>query len=226
MNADFGRNITLLRKERCLSQKQAAADLEISQALLSHYEKGIRECSLDFVVRAANYYGVSADFLLGRSVERNGAILDLEDFPDLDDSEEIESKSTSLLPTLNKKIIINAVHLIYSVLMKMSNRKVSTYVSNYLMLAVYKMFRALYSSNMSNPQEIFSVEQELYSGYASGEMQISEAKLLAELSASKHKKGGSVTGQVDMSAETIATEYSNYAGSLYNMIQLSEKKLK
>mgnify|MGYP002519639474 CR=1 FL=1 len=43
MNSDFPRIITLLRKERGISQKHAASDLQISQALLSHYEKGIRE---------------------------------------------------------------------------------------------------------------------------------------------------------------------------------------
>ena len=52
-NNDFPRILTLLRKERGFSQKKAAADLGISQALLSHYEKGVRECGLDFLVRAA-----------------------------------------------------------------------------------------------------------------------------------------------------------------------------
>ena len=58
MNTDFPRIIALQRKERQISQKQAAADLGISQALLSHYEKGIRECGLDFLVRIADYYNV------------------------------------------------------------------------------------------------------------------------------------------------------------------------
>ena len=62
MNSDFPRILTLLRKEQGISQKKAAADLGISQALLSHYEKGIRECGLDFIVRTADYYGVSCDY--------------------------------------------------------------------------------------------------------------------------------------------------------------------
>ena len=45
---EFNRIIKLLRKERGITQKQAAEDLGVSQALLSHYEKGIRECGLDF----------------------------------------------------------------------------------------------------------------------------------------------------------------------------------
>ena len=71
---EFNRIIKLLRKERGITQKQAAEDLGVSQALLSHYEKGIRECGLDFVVRVADYYNVSCDYLLGRSAERNGMI--------------------------------------------------------------------------------------------------------------------------------------------------------
>ena len=82
MNADFPRILTLLRKERGISQKMAAGDLGISQALLSHYEKGIRECGLDFVIRCADYYHVSCDYLLGRSPDRNGATLSVEDIPD------------------------------------------------------------------------------------------------------------------------------------------------
>lgn len=73
MNKDFPRIMTLLRKERGLSQKQAAADLDVTQALLSHYENGKRECGLDFLVRAADYYKVSVDYLLGRSPMSSGA---------------------------------------------------------------------------------------------------------------------------------------------------------
>ena len=78
MVSDFSRIITLLRKEKGVTQKQAAEDLGVSQALLSHYEKGIRECGLEFVVRVADYYGVSCDYLLGRSADRSGLTLSVE----------------------------------------------------------------------------------------------------------------------------------------------------
>ena len=81
---EFNRIIKLLRKERGITQKQAAEDLGVSQALLSHYEKGIRECGLDFVVRVADYYNVSCDYLLGRSAERNGMMLNADDLPNPD----------------------------------------------------------------------------------------------------------------------------------------------
>ena len=82
MNADFPRVLTLLRKERGISQKLAASKLGISQALLSHYEKGIRECGLDFLIRCADFYGVSCDYMLGRSPDRTGSKLTVEDIPE------------------------------------------------------------------------------------------------------------------------------------------------
>lgn len=72
MNKSFPTRMVLLRKERGLSQKEAAARLGVSQALLSHYEKGIRECGLDFVARAAKLYHVTCDYLLGCSESRTG----------------------------------------------------------------------------------------------------------------------------------------------------------
>ena len=66
MNA-FHQILGELRKARRVSQRAVAAELYISQALLSHYENGIREPGLDFVNRACNYYGVTADYLLGRT---------------------------------------------------------------------------------------------------------------------------------------------------------------
>lgn len=70
--ASFPERLVQLRAEKGLNQKTTAADLNISQALLSHYEKGIRECGLDFLCRAADYYKVTTDYLLGRSLSRNG----------------------------------------------------------------------------------------------------------------------------------------------------------
>ena len=71
MDKNFPIILSELRKEKGISQKEAAARLGISQALLSHYEKGIRECGQSFLIKVADFYGVSCDYLLGRSAERN-----------------------------------------------------------------------------------------------------------------------------------------------------------
>ena len=75
MPRTFSEAMSALRREQGLSQRKAASELYISQALLSHYENGAREPGLEFVVRACDYYGVSADYLLGRTDEPGGAAL-------------------------------------------------------------------------------------------------------------------------------------------------------
>ena len=87
MVSDFPRTLCLLRQEKKISQRKAAGELGVSQALLSHYENGVREPGLSFVVRAADYYGVSADFLLGRTMARDGGAILAEDLArrDMDD---------------------------------------------------------------------------------------------------------------------------------------------
>lgn len=70
--ATYSERLVELRTEKGYSQKAAAVDLGISQALLSHYEKGIREFNLDFLCRIAEYYNVTTDYILGRTDSRTG----------------------------------------------------------------------------------------------------------------------------------------------------------
>ena len=72
MTRGFSERMSELRRKKGASQRTAAAELGISQALLSHYENGAREPGLGFVCRACDYYGVTADYLLCRSDEQGG----------------------------------------------------------------------------------------------------------------------------------------------------------
>jgi len=66
----FAVNLSKLRHEKGLSQRQAAAELGVSQALLSHYENDSREPRLDFVIKICDFYAVTTDYMLGRTRER------------------------------------------------------------------------------------------------------------------------------------------------------------
>ena len=99
----FSETMSALRKERGLSQRKAAADLNISQALLSHYENGAREPGLDFIRRACAYYGVSADYLLGLSELSGGADTTLEALAALSAGlEDLTAKSRELLEAMKQ----------------------------------------------------------------------------------------------------------------------------
>ena len=143
MNSDFPMIISMLRKERRLSQKQVAADLGISQALLSHYEKGIRECGLDFLVKTAEYYDVSCDYLLGRTPNRNGQQAQPVNIPDAE-IPTVEPGS-NMVAMINKKVVMNTSAVIFDILDKLGNKKLTNAVSNYLMNAEYQAFRSVYS---------------------------------------------------------------------------------
>lgn len=80
MERNFSTVMSALRRRKGISQRTAAADLKISQALLSHYENGAREPGLIFVCRACDYYGVSADYLLGRTDFADGYAERIDEF--------------------------------------------------------------------------------------------------------------------------------------------------
>lgn len=58
-------NIRKLRTDRGLRQREIAAYLNIKQNTYSQYEIGSLNYPVDVVVKLAEYYGVSTDYLLG-----------------------------------------------------------------------------------------------------------------------------------------------------------------
>lgn len=219
MNKDFCRIITLLRKEKKLSQKQVATDLGISQALLSHYEKGIRECGLDFLIKIADYYEVSSDYLLGRTPQRYSDITDFgDDVP--------TNKRDAVTQIINKKLIQNTQGVLYDYLIKTGNRKLSNNVSNYLMLATYNMFRKVYSANKSNPQDMFAVHKDVYSGFSTAAMEILSTRVSSATDPACESDFVKNCAQLEISPETLASEYPQIASSVFNLIQHAESNMK
>lgn len=59
-----------LREENFWTQKYVASRLNISQRAYSYYESGERSLPIDVLCGLAELYGVSTDYLLGRTNER------------------------------------------------------------------------------------------------------------------------------------------------------------
>lgn len=226
MVKDFPRIIRLLRKERGLSQKQVAEDLEISQALLSHYEKGIRSCGLDFVVRLADYYQVSCDYLLGRSADRNGVTLTAADLPEPDPSRDGHFRG-SVLPTLNKKLLFNSMSILFDKLNACPDKALVGEISGFLMLAVYKMYRLLYGAYPKNDDNTFTVGRGCYHGYATAAMELAETRIQQLLAQETlHGTDLRTLEQLSMTGEKLAQEYPLYASSLANLVRTSEERMR
>ena len=62
--------IRSMRTDCGLSQQQIADMLNVKQNTYSQYEIGVLNYPLDVVVRLAEYYGTSVDYLLGHTDEK------------------------------------------------------------------------------------------------------------------------------------------------------------
>ena len=60
-----------LREDKDLKQKDIAEYLICDQSLYSKYERGERPLPLEYAEKLADYYGVSVDYLLGRTNVKN-----------------------------------------------------------------------------------------------------------------------------------------------------------
>lgn len=60
-----------IRKSKGISQLKLAMDLNMSQNTISRYETGEREPGINELIKIANYFNVSIDYLLERTNNPN-----------------------------------------------------------------------------------------------------------------------------------------------------------
>lgn len=91
---NIGGRIAHLREQRGWTQEQLSAFLGISRAALSHYEKNRREPDTETLTKVADIFGVSVDYLLGRTQQPKTTLDDdvrrFVDHLELSDSELLE----------------------------------------------------------------------------------------------------------------------------------------
>ena len=59
-----------MREARNMSQQRLAAELNVTQAMVSKYELGISEPDIAMIKRIAEFFGVSSDYLLEISEDK------------------------------------------------------------------------------------------------------------------------------------------------------------
>ena len=216
MVSDFPRTLCLLRQEKKISQRKAAGELGVSQALLSHYENGVREPGLSFVVRAADYYGVSADFLLGRTMARDGGAILAEDLTD-SSVEKDNVLHGSAAAMLSKKLLVNSTSLLYEQIGKESRTLVRA-VSDYMSLAFYKMYRLLYTMDEDSSNKAFAAQQNVFSELCDAEMKKCEV-LLRQMAAKTDET------DLDLSLEHAQQNWPRLAPSLLSLLHGMDEKI-
>ena len=218
MNADFSRTLALLRQEKEISQRKAAADLGISQALLSHYENGIREPGLAFVKKACDYYHVSADYLLGRTLDRDGGMIDSDEL--YDSSDEKGTLRGSIAATLQKKLLVNTVNLLFELLGKTNCREAVTAAGQYLGAAIYPLYRALHRA-AGGKDAFFALDAAAFSAGASDAAML-QSRALYRLALERHAAGDGAFPAMD--AETLTGSYPGLAQSMTQVLPAADPK--
>ena len=66
MKNKFSEQLYSLRMEVGVSRAEMAEKLNVSVRLISYWENGQRECDFDMLIKIADLFSVSIDYLLGR----------------------------------------------------------------------------------------------------------------------------------------------------------------
>ena len=202
MAGSFSARLAELRKKRGISQKEAASALGISQALLSHYEKGIRECSLDFVKKAAKYYDVTCDYLLGMSNSKKSIAIDF-------DTDDIMSDSEISLNT-----IYRAASAVERLLSKRAEN--SDLAKSFLTVGLYRLISAATVSGEFSP-ELLNFSPEV----ASAVSDITSSRFIKQVIADKPSKKVP-TDKVPLCVKTVITAAEDSFSSVVDEIKKSK----
>lgn len=162
----FNEILSRLRHEKGVSQKEAAAALGVSQALLSHYENAAREPGLLFLAQACDYYGVSADYILGRSKYRRKISLSAEALsetaPLIDSSIELMRAAFSLEDDEERRRVISLFSAMLYSFRAENNGTQADMTSALIALRRAQLSQTLSSCALSLPNELLRrTEEEL-----------------------------------------------------------------
>ncbi|MGI6180562.1 MAG: helix-turn-helix domain-containing protein [Agathobaculum sp.] len=208
MPSDFSRTLALLRKEKKISQRTAAGDLGVSQALLSHYENGLREPGLSFVVRAADYYGVSCDYLLGRSMARDGSAVPSERMEQHGEASQMQQQ------------VAQAAALLLELAEQTGSRQLPREMSAYLSTVIYKAYRYVYMADPDGVEAVFRTPREQFEYLC--DAQIKEQELRIRAAASGAEGFGIQAEELHsgmLSPDEISKRYPERAGAFLTVLQ-------
>jgi len=219
MASEFSRILSLLRQERGVSQRTAASDLGISQALLSHYENGIREPGLAFVVKACDYYHVSADFILGRTISRDGTMLDPDEL--LRAAEPGNILQSSVLATLQSKLLSGAVSVLFELLGKLNDKASVNAAAACLGDVVYQLYRHFYRAAGGN-ESYFSADPASFAmGVAGADQKLAEVRYARALRTLAERK----TPFPEVASDALTRNFPGRCQSMTQVLNAADSRV-
>ena len=187
---NFAQRVRQLRKESGKTQTQMAAVFEISARQYQNYEGGGHYPDVPGLMKMADYFGVTTDYLLGRTLSRDGTtIVDAESLYDYS-AEKDNVLRGSIMATLSKKLLVNSVGILFDLLGRTGSKEAIKAASDYLGTAVYRLFRHLYRAGGNNNEDFFAVPvRHFVGGLPNADMLCSEVDYVDALAVHMKEKG-------------------------------------
>ena len=169
------------------------------------------------MVKACDYYHVSADFILGRTLSREGSMLTSEEI--LNAAEPGNVLQGSILATLQSKLLSGAVGVLFGLLGKLGDKAAINAASD--SSAVYQLYRHLYRAAGAN-EAYFSLDPAACTmGLAGADMKLSEARYARALRGQAAQKAEFP----DLSSQAIADAYPGRCQSLTQVLSAADARL-
>src|SRR5690554_6765190 len=90
----IGNRIVILRKQKNWSQVELAKQINASREIISRYERNESQPSIDMILKMANVFGVTVDFLLGQS---ESASFDKDTVDRINDIQKLDNGTKNIL---------------------------------------------------------------------------------------------------------------------------------
>lgn len=101
----IGQRISLLRKQNNWSQIELSKKINASREIISRYERNESQPSIEMIVKMANAFNVTVDYLIGQS---ENSAFDKETVSRINDIQKMDSSTKSMLFNIIDTYIQNA----------------------------------------------------------------------------------------------------------------------
>ena len=123
----FAERLTALRESKGKKRQDVADDIQISRASLEYYEKGKRKPDIEVLLKLADYYNVTCDYLLKGVKTENVSINEVTGLSD-ETIDELQKGKNSVFYTTLLNFLIN-------------NRVLLKALNSYLLSSIYNDYR-------------------------------------------------------------------------------------
>ena len=209
--------IKTLREQAGMSQEKLAKRLGITRSSVNAWEMGISTPSTQYIAELAGLFRVSADYLLGRTLSRDGAMIEMDEM--VDASEEKESLKGGVKAKLQKKLLVNTTSVLFDLLGQVGSREAVEAAGAYLSSALYQLFRQLYRCAGGNESYFSTAVRTFDMDVLSADMTLSRIRYAKALEAYQGEYPA-------VDAQSMANSYQGMAQAVAQVFHNTDERVK